>query len=78
MKFSDALKILGLKAGEDPRPHLADFKDAREHIAGMVRNAPNDTLADHYQKGLIEFDQALAAVQEHLEASGLAAPPLPP
>jgi parallel beta-helix repeat protein len=78
MKLPDALKILGLKAGEDPRPHLADFKEAREHIAGMVRNAPNETLADHYQKGLIEFDQALAAVQEHLEASGLAAPPLPP
>ena len=77
MKLPDALKILGLKADEDPRPNLTDFKAAREHIAGMVRSAPNETLADHYQKGLIEFDQALAAVQEHLEASGLAAPPLP-
>lgn len=77
MKLPDALKILGLRAGEDPRPHLTDFKAAREHIAGMVRSAPNEALADHYQKGLIEFDQALAAVQEHLEASGLAAPPLP-
>ena len=78
MKLADARKILGLGPEEDPRPHLADFKEAREHIAGMVRTAPNETLAAHYQKGLIEFDQALAAVQEHLEASGLAAPPLPP
>lgn len=77
MKFPDARKILGLGPDEDPRPHLADFKQAREHIAAMVRTAPNDTLADRYQQGLIEFDQALAAVQEHLEAAGLAAPPLP-
>lgn len=78
MKLADARKILGLGLEEDPRPHLADFKNAREHIALMVRSAPNDTLADHYQKGLIEFDQALAAIQEHLEAIGVAAPPLPP
>jgi parallel beta-helix repeat protein len=78
MKLADARKILGLGPEEDPRPYLTDFKHAREHIAAMVRSAPSDTLADHYQKGLIEFDQALAAVQEHLEAIGLAAPPLPP
>lgn len=77
MTLPDARKILGLGPDEDPRPHLAEFKNAREHIAAMVREAPNETLADRYQKGLIEFDQALAAVQEHLEASGLAAPPLP-
>jgi parallel beta-helix repeat protein len=78
MNISDARKILGLESAEDPRPYLADLKGARENIASMVRNASSDTLADHYQKGLIEFDQALAAVQEHLEAIGVAAPPLPP
>ena len=78
MNIADARKILGLGPAEDPRPYLAEFKGAREHIASMVRSAPNSTLADHYQKGLIEFDQALAAVQEHLEAIGVAAPPLPP
>ena len=77
MTLPDARKILGLGPGDDPRPHLAEFKNAREHIAAMVREAPNETLADRYQKGLIEFDQALAAVQEHLEAIGQAAPPLP-
>ena len=77
MILSAARKILGLGPDEDPRPHLADFKLAREQIAAMVRSAPNETLADRYQQGLIEFDQALAAVQEHLEAAGLAAPPLP-
>ena len=77
MTLPNARKILGLGPDEDPRPLLADFKQAREHIAAMVRTAPNETLADRYQQGLIEFDQALAAVQEYLEAAGLAAPPLP-
>lgn len=77
MNLTDARKILGLAPDEDPATHLDEFKNAREHIAAMVRAAPNDTLADRYQKGLIEFDQALAAVREHLEASGLMPPPLP-
>jgi hypothetical protein len=78
MTLIDARKILGLGPDEDPRIHLAEFKEARERIAELVRTAPNDTLGDRYQKGLIEFDQALAAVQEHLEAIGQASPPLPP
>ncbi len=78
MKLPDARKILGLGPDADVRPHLADFKQTREHIAAMVRSAPNETLADRYQQELIEFDQALAAVQEYLESAGLAAPPLPP
>ena len=48
--------------------HLGEFTDARERIAEMVRAAPNDTLAVRYQEGLMEFDQALAALREHLEA----------
>jgi parallel beta-helix repeat protein len=78
MNIADARKILGLGPAEDPRPYLTEFKGAREHIASMVRSARSEALADHYQKGLIEFDQALAAVQEHLESIGVAAPPLPP
>lgn len=78
MTLTSARKILGIGPEEDPRLHLAEIKNAREAIAAMVRTAPNETLAARYQAGLIEFDQALAAVQEHLEASGLAAPPLPP
>jgi parallel beta-helix repeat protein len=77
MKLPAALKILGLGPEDDPRSNLDEFKNARETIAAMVRSAPNETLAARYQQGLIEFDQALAAVQEHLEASGLACPPLP-
>jgi parallel beta-helix repeat protein len=77
MTLTDALKILGLEPDEDPSPHLAEFKNAREHIAGMVRTAPNTTLADRYQKGLMEFDQALAALQEHLGNVDIATPPLP-
>ncbi len=78
MTLPDARKILGLESDQDPSPYLAEFKNAREHIAAMVRTAPNGTLADRYQKGLVEFDQALAAVQEYLESIGIAAPPLPP
>ena len=76
MTLNDARKILGLGPDEDPVPHLTEFKNARERIATMVRAAPNETLADRYQLGLIEFDQALAAIQEHLgNDRSLPAPP---
>ena len=71
MTFNEARKILGLGPDEDPRPHVAEFQAARERIAEMVRNAPNDNLALRYQEGLIEFDKALAALREYLEALGL-------
>lgn len=71
MTLCDARKILGLGPDEDPRPHLADFRATRERIAEMVRNAPNETLGDRYQQNLVEFDQALAALREYLEALGL-------
>ena len=71
MKLSEARKILGLGPDEDPRPHLVEFRSARERIAELVRSAPNETLGDRYQQGLVEFDKALAAVREYLEALGL-------
>lgn len=70
-------RTLGLGPDEAPRVHLEEFKQARERIAELVRTAPNDAIAERYQKGLVEFDQALAAIQEYLEAAGLASPPLP-
>ncbi len=66
MTLAEARKVLGLGPGEDPRPHLADFKTAREHIAAMVRTAPPGVLAERYRKGLVEFDEALAGVHEFL------------
>jgi tetratricopeptide (TPR) repeat protein len=77
MILTDARRILGLGPDEDPRPHLAEFHAARGRIAEMVRSAPNEQLAIRYQEGLVEFDQALAAVREHLEALGLEVPPQP-
>lgn len=71
MTLTEARKILGLGPDEDPRPHLAEFHAVRERIADMVRTAPNDHLAQRYQEGLVEFDRALAAVREYLEALGL-------
>lgn len=68
MTREEASIILGIAPDEDPRPYLAQFKAARERIAEMVRNAPNDQIALRYQDELIEFDQALAAVREHLES----------
>jgi tetratricopeptide (TPR) repeat protein len=67
MNPGSARKILGLRPDEDARPHLEEFRLARERIAEMVRTAPNETLACRYQDGLIEFDQALAAIRESLE-----------
>ncbi len=71
MTLTEARKILGLGPDEDPRPQLAQFNVARERIAEMVRSAPNEMLAERYQEGLVEFDRALAAVREYLEALGL-------
>jgi parallel beta-helix repeat protein len=67
MTIDEARRILGLKPDEDAVSHLEEFGAARERIAEMVRAAPNDTLAIRYQEGLVEFDQALAALREHLE-----------
>ena len=75
--ITEARRILGLGPEEDPRPHLLEFQAARKRIAEMVRAAPNEQLALRYQDGLIEFDQALAAIREHLEALGLALPEAP-
>lgn len=71
MTLTEARKILGLGPDEDPRPHLDEFRAVREQIADMVRTAPNEHLAQRYQEGLVEFDRALAAVREYLEALGL-------
>lgn len=57
---------------------LANFRAARERIAAMVRDAPNETLAGRYQQGLVEFDQALATIREHIEALGLTETPSEP
>lgn len=38
-------------------------------MAEMVRSAPNQILAERYQEGLNEFDEALATVREYAEAS---------
>lgn len=71
MTLTEARKVLGLGPDEDPRPQLAEFRAMRERIAEMARAAPNDELARRYQDGLVEFDRALAAVREYLEALGL-------
>lgn len=76
MTPSDARKILGLDPTEDPGPYLPEFKNARDHIEAMVKSAPNATLADRYQKGLTEFDEALLVIQEdHLPGQAAAALP---
>jgi tetratricopeptide (TPR) repeat protein len=67
MTFDEARRILGLSAEEDPAGQLTQLAAARERIAGLVRSAPNETLALRYQDGLIEFDRALAALREELE-----------
>lgn len=71
----EARKILGLAPSDDPRPFLTEFLNARGHIAAMVAGAPNETLAERYRKGLIEFDEALAIIQQELSGGGIPVPP---
>ena len=66
MTPEEARRILGLSADEDPTGHLGEFSAARERIAELVRRAPNETIAMRYQDGLVEFDQALAAIREDM------------
>ena len=75
MTPDEARKILGLNPTEDPCPYLEEFKNAREHIAAMVKSAPNETLTQRYQKGLTEFDDALAVIEG--EISPGQSPPAP-
>jgi nitrous oxidase accessory protein NosD len=77
MHIAEARTVLGLGPDEDPRPHLPRFRETREHLATMVREAPNETIALRFQDSLIEFDQALAAVREHLEILGIYHPRVP-
>ena len=81
MTLDQARKLFGLGPDDDPRPYLADYRLAREHIAELVRSAPDEALALNYQAGLVEFDQALAAILESLAppeplpAAEISAPP---
>lgn len=77
MTPEEASRILCIAPDEDPRANLADFKAARERIAEMVRNAPNDQVARRYQDELVMFDQALAAVLGNHEAPDAAATETP-
>lgn len=74
MKLQEARDILGLGANEDPRPLMDGLRMERENLAGLVRGAPNETLAMRHQADLVRFDQALAAVRETLEVLGLHEP----
>ncbi|HEY1122770.1 MAG TPA: hypothetical protein VGE67_14260, partial [Haloferula sp.] len=67
MTLEEARRILGLSEKEDVKDRLEEFLAARERIADMVRNAPNETLALRFQDGLIEFDKALAVLRENSE-----------
>lgn len=73
MKISEARTILGIDSDEAPRRFLETISPARERLAEMVRSAPNETLALRFQDELVEFDQALAALREHAEATEAAA-----
>src|SRR5690606_3990415 len=68
MSPDEARRILGLEPDDDPTKHFAEFAEARERIAEMVRKAPNDVIALRFQDGLVEFDKALAVIREDLEA----------
>lgn len=66
MTLEEARRILGLSADENPTDHFDEFTAARNRIADLVRTAPNETIALRYQDGLVEFEQALAALREEM------------
>lgn len=67
MTLEDARKVLGLGTTDCPSDHLEELTQARERLATMVRDAPNDTIALRYQESLQEFDRAMAALREEAE-----------
>lgn len=69
MTLQQARKILGLAVDEDPRPHFDDFQKARDHIATMVRTAPDPEMTGRYMKGLVEFDEALGVVKQSIRSA---------
>ncbi len=77
MNLTDARKTLGLDLDADLLANLPECKQARTHIAELITKATHPNVAKIYQCKLDELDQALAAVQLHLQATGIAAPPLP-
>ncbi|MCX6874472.1 MAG: right-handed parallel beta-helix repeat-containing protein [Verrucomicrobia bacterium] len=74
MTLPEARHILGLGSEEDPLPQMADLRIVRERIAELVRTEPDAALAERYQVGLVDYDRALAAVREALEAAAPAVP----
>lgn len=73
MTLHEARTILGLAPDEDPRPHLAELRKAREYIAEMQSKAPNPQLAERYRGNLAEFDAALDEIGNYLRELGLSA-----
>jgi tetratricopeptide (TPR) repeat protein len=70
MTLEQARELFGLGPNEDPRPYLAELRQARERIAALVRSATDESIADRYQEGLMEFDRALAILCEFFDAPG--------
>lgn len=66
MTLEEARRILGVGPDEDPAGRLDELESARDQLADLVRQAPNDTIALRYQESLQEFDRALAAVREEI------------
>lgn len=74
--------MLGIQPDEAPEARLDEFQVARERIAELLSQAPNDAVALRYQEWLQEFDLALEALRgendRRLQQSQLpAAPPVP-
>ena len=67
MTLEQARDVLGLGPTDCPSDHMEKLVEARERLATMVRDAPNDTIALRYQESLQEFDRAMAALREEAE-----------
>lgn len=59
MTYAEAIKVLGLGPDEDPLGQMDRFAEARERMAKLVEEAPNETIGRAYQDALLEFEKAM-------------------
>ena len=69
MTLEEARKVLGLEPDGDLESRLGELAVARERLADLAAQAPNETIALRYQDGLVDFDRALAVVREQVAES---------
>lgn len=62
MKNTEARKILGLDAQDDPRSYLPAFEETKQYKKELIENAPSDRMRFRYEQELLEYEAAVRVV----------------